>query len=138
MKSIYQDLDPVARAKAIEALADGTETLRYNRQLSREELDEYRENLTDVMVQKSEIENELASIKEEYKHRLKPVNGDLNLLFSIVKSKSIEVNEECFKIPNYDENMMEFYNSEGVMIESRRLKPEERQTSIKEIKFNQF
>jgi len=138
MKTIYQDLGPDERVSTLEAMCDAKENFSYTKHLSRDELDEYRENLTDTMVKQSAIESEFADVKEEFKKKLKPVMRDVSQLFGIVKAKAIEVDELCFLIPDYNSGMMEYYNANGELVNSRRLKPEERQTAIRMINQSQF
>lgn len=133
MKTIYNHLSPEDRLSAIKALCEGEEVLTYTKPLSREEMDEFRENLTDEMIKARNLEEEFAQQKADHKNRIDPVNRGIAELLGIIRAKAIEVREECYLVPNYEDNMMEFYNANGEMIDSRRLRPEERQTTIKQL-----
>lgn len=134
MKAIYQDLSPEDRLNTIQAMSEGSEEMVYTKNLSREELDEYRENLTDSMVKIDQLESEFKMVKEEHAARIKPLKADNSFLLGIIKRRAIDITEQCYLIPDYDGGMMEYYNANGELVHSRRLKPEERQTSIKSLK----
>ena len=133
MKTIFSHLSPEERLAAIQALSEGEETLTYTKPLSREEMDEYRENLTDEMIKARSLEEQFAQQKAAHKERIDPVNRGIAELLGIIRAKAIEVREECFLVPNYEAGMMEFYNANGELVDSRRLRPEERQTTIKQL-----
>lgn len=119
------------KVQALEAMAEGKEKMTYTKNLTHEEMDEYRERLSDTLVEIDKHEIDFEVVKQEHRGIIKPLKADVGALLDVIKRRAVDVTEECYLIPDYDSSMMEYYNSEGELIHSRRLKPEERQTTIK-------
>ena len=51
-------------------------------------------------------------------------------LLTEIKTKQATVEGKLYHMPNHVDSMMEIYDSEGVLISTRRLRPEEKQGTI--------
>ena len=99
----------------------------YQKPLTPEQLDANREKLSDNLIQLSQWEDELSAIKDEYKTKMKPSKEENALLLGEIKTKQKSIVGVLYHVPNFEEKMMEVYDEEGELIESRRLRPDEQQ-----------
>ena len=107
-----------------------SELRTYQRKLSSEEVNQRQKQYfqTDELLER-ELDT-LADIKKDYKGRTDVFKSEKKVLAKSIRFKSEEVTGTCFDIVNFEESVMETYNSEGEFIESRPLLPTERQQQI--------
>lgn len=111
-----------------------SEQTSYFKQLTQEEMDIRREQLADNSIKYFTMSEELKEIKGDYKRKMDPLTESNKQIMQELKTGQAEVDGELFKVPNYDDSMMEVYNEEGEMISSRRLLPNEKQQRLPFIK----
>lgn len=122
--------DPKQLLQLLRDNCDGAEEKTYYRDLTPEELDQQREKLTENFVQLNQLEEDLNKIKEEFKGKMKPFREDLKVLVQNVRTRTTKVKGQLFHFANYEENIMETFDEEGIFVSSRRLEKEERQQKI--------
>lgn len=120
------ELDPKERLKILRDNHESEHTTYY-KQLTQEEMDQRREELADNSIQHFELSEELKKVKTSYKEKMEPLIRNNHQLMQEIKTGQAEVDGEIFFVPDYDTRMMETYNSDGELIASRRLKPDEQQ-----------
>lgn len=111
-----------------------SEETTYYKQLTQEEMDIRREQLADNSIKYFELSEELKEIKGGFKRKMEPLTESNKQIMQELKTGQAEVEGELFKVPNYDDNMMEVYNQDGELISSRRLLPNEKQQRLPFIK----
>ena len=109
---------------------DAIEEMGYTRRFTPEELNERKEQLADASIEISEIEFEKKQANDGFKLRLKPLEEQKAVLLEELKNKSQFVKEDCYKFIDHDERMVGFYNSDGELISSRSIMPQEMQKTI--------
>ena len=102
----------------------------YTKQLTETELVDFREGYVNNNLEMAEHNEELQAAKEAYKAATKPLKADSKVMLKVLKSRHIEVTGTVYGMANFDTGMMEFINEQGDVVETRRLKAEEKQGSL--------
>ena len=118
----------------IEMLSDNSdktiEGFQFTKHLTPSEMDDYREEFAQTHIEISGLKAEIKSFNDIKKAEMQPYSLIINNLQKAIKERAIEVQETVYLFPDYDTNEMGYYNSDGDLVMSRRLKPEERQMNI--------
>lgn len=110
------------------------EVTTYQKYLSDEELAARREDLADNCINLNQQEEELNGVKADFKAKMDPLKQANKKLLTEIKTKQSTVDGTLYHMANHEDGMMELYDHEGVLISSRRLRPEEKQGTIWNIK----
>ena len=129
-KTFMPDLQPNERLAALRNHCDKSEQTTYYRDLSGDEIDAKCAKLVDNLIQVSGFEEELDTIKEEFKDKIKPLTTANKKLQVEVKTRKEQVEGTLFHIANYDDGMMETYDEDGQLLQTRRLRPDEKQAKL--------
>lgn len=108
--------------------ADGIEELGYTKQLPSEELERLKEELVENNIQLRDVRADKKAANKEYNEQIKQLEEEGEEVTAKLKSRTIFVNEPCYKFVEGDE--VGYYNSEGLLVFSRPARPEERQRTI--------
>ena len=100
------------------------------RRFTPEEIQEKKNLLAEKSIVINDISTEAKETSKGFKEQLKPLIEEKSAVLKDLKTKSEFVNEECFKFIDHTEGMVGFYNGEGVLVESRQIRPEESQLTI--------
>jgi hypothetical protein len=114
----------------LEDNCDAIEKVGYTRRFTTEELNERKEELADTSISISMIEEEKKASDDDFKLRRKPLDTRKKTLVEELKNKSEFVSEDCYKFIDHEERMVAFYNSDGEMVSSRPIMPQEMQKTI--------
>lgn len=126
-----QEVAEEERWKFLQDNADSVESIGYTHRFSPEELAQKKEQLAEVSIQISDIEEEKKEAMEDFKERLKEPNEEKkSLLENIKKGSEFRSDEECVKILYHEEKMAGFYNKLGELVYSRPIMPQEMQRTI--------
>lgn len=118
--------------------AFATEDRLYMRPLEQSELDKAKDELSGVAIQMNALDEELEAFKEAWKLRMKPAKSAFVELRTLIKNKAVQSTGTLYLIKNWDDQMIEYYDETGIMVQSRRMTPEERQTGIRITQDNRF
>ncbi|MFT3704677.1 MAG: hypothetical protein QM802_20095 [Agriterribacter sp.] len=130
MQQMFPELSPTERIRAMRDNADKVEETQYYVPLSQEALDSKRELLTDNLIKVSQMEDELAEIKSGFKLKIDPLKTANKTLLTEVKTRQELKEGQLFHFANHVDSMMETYDDQGLQVSSRRLRPDEKQTTI--------
>ena len=119
-----------ARIEYLEANCHGIEEKGYMKQFTPEQIAGMKDKLAEASITINEIELRKKEAMEAFKNELKPLETEVKELLKGIKEKAEFVEEQCFKFVFDDERMVGYYNSEGVLIEARPMRPEEMQTAM--------
>ncbi|MDV4025575.1 hypothetical protein CMT52_14665 [Elizabethkingia anophelis] len=122
------------RIDNLEAMASFIEETSYYKKLSPEEIDVKRETLTENYIKISELEANKKSYVESIKNEQKPLLAENVELLQILKTKSEKINGKLYLVDDQEKGMMYSYDETGTLITQRRLRPDEKQTTIFSIK----
>jgi len=127
---IFPGLPPDELKRVLTDNADQVENTTYMKSLTETQLAERREKLVENSIQLGIMEDELDSVKAEYKIKMKPLKLDNANLLTQLKHKQAEVKGFLYHIASHEEGMMGTYDENGELISSRRLRPDEKQLHI--------
>lgn len=131
MKNLFPEgTSPLDRIHNLEAMAYSIEEGTYLKHLSSEELEIKREALTDNVIKAADLEEKKKAYVDSIKAELKPLSIERRSLMATLKTKHEEVEGKIYHVDDQDEGVMNSFNENGEFINSRRLRPEERQTTI--------
>lgn len=112
---------------------DGVEHGRYMRVLTAEELSVKREELSTTIIEKYKVEEEFDAIKEEFKERLAPLSKEAKRLAATINSGQEECQGSTYKFIDRESGYVGFYDERGNLVSSRRILPDEKQSTIIEM-----
>lgn len=130
-KFLGQDIqDPERRKNFLLDNADDVEEKSYMKTFDAETMAGRKEDLAEVSIKINDIEEEIKAFKEAKNLDLKPLKEQRKGLLDDIKAKGELVTEKVYKFVDREEGMAGFYNSEGLLIESRPSTREEMQRNI--------
>lgn len=128
MKDIMLAELPIERrAQILKDSCDQIEERSYTRKFEQDEVNELRAELAGVSIQLQTLDEELADIKADYKGKTKPLQERIGKILDELKVGGEYVKGECYKFIEPDTGEVGWYSPEGYLLESRGMKPEEKQ-----------
>jgi hypothetical protein len=117
----------------IKALA--TRTAQENRpaNLSDSDLMRRMDMMSNLMYEQDSDDDEFKVHRTEYNARKKERAASIRAVLNDIREKQTMKEQTVYYVPDFDKGRMEIYNEFGDLIENRRLRIEERQTSIHEL-----
>lgn len=109
---------------------ESCENKGYMKQFTPEELQGHKENLANVSIKISEVENEKRQSDAYYKGELKPLHEKQANIIQDIKSKAKYVEEVCYKFVDPEEKKTGYYNGDGNLIEERPATADELQPTL--------
>ncbi len=98
---------------------DKVEKKSYMRQYSHDQLAQMKERLSDLMVEVNDIDEEKKAMLAVFKERLEPLMDEKKELLFGLKTKAEFVKEDCYKFVDLQARVVQFYNSNGDLVEER-------------------
>lgn len=120
----------LARAQFLSDNCHEIENVGYVREFAPEEMEAMKDNLADTSITVNDLEIEKKEKVKEITDKIKPLKNRLKGLLTNIRERSEFVKEDCYKFIDHEENQVGYYNSDGLLISTRRAKPEERQTKM--------
>jgi len=120
----------VARVQFLDANCTEVENIGFTREFTQEEMEAMKDNLADVSIELNDLQIEKKELVKEINLKMKPKDQQRKNLLESIRKRSEYVNEDCFKFVDHEANVVGYYNSEGSLVSTRRIKPEERQTKM--------
>lgn len=130
MKQFMPDVSPKERLMLLQENAAKVEQTTYQKALTPDELAARREDLADDCIKLNQFEDELKEVKDDYKLKMDPLKTANKTRLLEIKTKQSTTDGTLYHVANHQESIMETYDSEGLFVSSRRLRPEEKQGTI--------
>lgn len=131
MKQYLPELsDQKERVMCMQESAAKVEQTTYQKVLSPDELAARREDLADDCIRLNSLEDELKNIKDVYKDKMDPLKAANKIRLTEIKTKQSTTDGILYHIPDHISGMMETFDVEGMLVSSRRLRPEEKQGNV--------
>jgi len=131
MKKLGQEFSPgMARKSFLNDNADSVEKKGYMKKFTDEDIVDFKNNLSETDIQINDIEEEKKEVVNVFKLKLKPLQTQRQKLLKDLKHKAEFVTEECYKFIDNETRMVEYYNVEGELIETRPANADELQRNI--------
>lgn len=125
------------RRDNLQAMAHSIENTSYYVSLTQDELDVRREKLTDNFIKIADLEATLKATTKMLKAEQKPMVEENSSLMQTIKTKTEEKSGVLYHVDDQEAGMMHSYDEDGYLVASRRLRPDEKQSSIFSIAQNQ-
>lgn len=119
------------RIELLSANANKREQFTYFKKMGEDELKQFEQRYFSLHAEIDIHEEQLLLAKEEFKLAVQSLKSELQECYEVVKSKGEQITEEVYLIANHETSIMEYLNSEGEVVFSRRLLPTENQTMMK-------
>ena len=130
-KTIGKDIaNPIQREHFIKDNADKVEEKGYMKPYTPEQLQGLKEDLANISIEITEIEQEAKEAAAHYKGKLKPLKETRARMVGNIKSKSEYVKELCYKFVDQEARETGYYNKEGDLVEIRPATAEELQPTL--------
>lgn len=110
--------------------ADKVEELDYHKTFSPDELSEKKTDFANKSIRIAELEEQIKDFKDQINVELKPLREEAIALRNDLKSKGQMVKEKCYIFLDEEEKMVGYYNSEGLLVQSRPATRDEMQKTI--------
>jgi hypothetical protein len=131
MKKLGQEFTSgMARRSFLNDNADSVEKKGYMRKFTEDDIVDFKNNLSETDIQINDIEEEKKEVVNVFKLKLKPLQNQRQKLLKDLKHKAEFVTEECYKFIDTETRMVEYYNVEGEMIETRPANADELQRNL--------
>lgn len=144
--------------KTLEDTCDDTETMKITRSYTQEELNNFKFALSAATIESKARANAIARIKKEFEITQDPemlllsvsqiiegceelteagtksLNSEIADYISKLKTKKYTQDEEVYILKDYEHSKISHYDQFGHLVSSRPMRPDERQTNIRNIK----
>ena len=129
-KVLFEKLSEKERLQMLSDNADTVEEIGYMKAFTPEEMEKMKDRLSKIVIDINDIDDEKKAANDEFKLRKKPLETEKQELLANIKNKSEYVVEDCYKIIDQNEQMVGFYNKQGVLVDCRPIRPDERNMTI--------
>lgn len=132
MEILFNEQDLALRRRMLQDSADDiVEGSYYQEPLSEEEMDAIRKDYAEESVK---IADEMDAFAEEVRQRrlaFKQANDALKMMRVVLKFKKRDAKGTLYHLKDWDNRMLKVVDSNGKIIEERRMSPEEMQLKFK-------
>lgn len=117
--------------RILEDNADHIKEGEYFKPLTEDELRGVREKFAETAIEFKKLKEELKKVQNDFKSKMFPVENSMTVLLQSIRSRGNTINGTLYFIANHEDGNMDVYNSDGQLVESRRLRPDEKTQTIK-------
>lgn len=118
----------------LEANSESIEEKEYFRYFDQTEVAELKDELAETDIKINDIEVKKKEVNDEFSFQLKPLVLQKKEILSGIKQNGRLVTENLYKLVNWDDGQVGYYNKNGILVETRVLKPGEGQLSIQPLR----
>jgi hypothetical protein len=134
MEKLFQNMSASERTAALSQTAFTTTTEMVERELSPTQVDAYKSRQAELAERETEIEDWMNEHVKPLREEIKDIKTERKSISRTTKRGYIESEEVLYWIQDHDAKQMVAYDSEGNEIKRRRMKPEERQGMMLNLK----
>lgn len=124
------DVSPQERRRLLEDNADHIETGTYFKVLTEDDVHLKREQLAEVSIKMNDLEQEKKDIMDAWKEKYEPEKRIKTQILDNLRTGQEQFNGKQYLIADHDAGEMLIYDEDGVLIRTRKLRPDERQGKI--------
>lgn len=129
-ENLFQDSPVEQRAEMLKGMAMKVDVDKVRRHYDMDEKDQIKDFIADESVVLMETEEEFGSIKKDFNLKIKKKKKEIITALKDIKRGYSENNEEIYLIDDQENGMMNYFDKNGIFIQSRPLMPSEKQTTI--------
>lgn len=125
-----EGLTPQQVRENLEGMCTGKREMNFFKSLTADELNVEKDNLSQHAIRIQAVKEEKKRIDEDFKDRLKKLDNHFFETLDVIKTGGVAVEEHVYEVPDYESRMMNFYDCNGILVNSRPMTPEERQRDL--------
>lgn len=129
-ENLFDDQPVEQRAALLEANAVRVEDESVKRYYTPAELETMKNELSDLSIKKDDEEEALKAISKIHKDKIKELKAQLKENLTGLRERSYTQREKVYLMDDQKAGLMNYYDSQGIFIRSRKLLPGEKQTRI--------
>jgi hypothetical protein len=129
-KTYFQALSKHERIQMLRDNAEKTERFDYMRDFDDDELANKKDEFAQKNIELRKIEDEFQLVKDDFKTKMKPVKEECYSLLDQIRNKGQFVTEDVYLLANQEDGLMEYYNSDGQVVHTRKLNKDEKQMRV--------
>lgn len=130
-KHLAQDIiDLEQRRQFLLDNADEVVEMSYHKAFDADELADKKTQLAEASIRINDLEEQKKDYVQAIGLEIKPLKEEKKRLLAEIKSKGQDVREKVYKIIDFDERMIGYYNAEGDLISSEPAKSKDLQRTI--------
>ena len=133
-KNLFNNVPLEQREEMLLGMATKTETEKVKRHYSDDEKSQIREFATEESIQLMDKEEAFSEVKKAHNTEVKAHNKEIIKALKDVKRGFSESEEKVYLIADHENGTMDVHDKFGEFLYSRKLFPDERQTTILEMK----
>lgn len=130
MKDQLQSMSPKQKAQFLRDNAYKVEEGKYFKRYTEDELVDKKEEFSAKAIVLSDLEDEFTDLKKDYSQRVKDQKETQRHLLSRIRAKGEYAEGETYLFDDQENGVMITYDCNGNEVDRRKIRPEERQTSI--------
>ena len=130
----FKNLKPEELQANLEGLCYEVKEEAYTKQLTDADLAERKTDLAEVSIEISELEYEKKQINQELRAKIKTPKAQRAELLEAIKHRSEHRKGKLYLVDEPESSMMYYFDSEGICVHARPMKPSEKQTKIRTLK----
>lgn len=124
------DYSEIELRQMLQDNCDFVEDGNYVRNLDEEELAVKKDELAEISIKLAGVQAEKKEAVAVFNEQMKPLKIDLGTAIQAVKSRAEDCNGRLYHFADHESGMMGIYDDRGELVNSRRLKPEEKQGNV--------
>jgi hypothetical protein len=129
-KLIFQEHSGNELIEMLDSNADEVENMSYQIHLDKTELSERKSTFARLSIEEARIIEEKKAIVDEFKLKLKPLNEEIKMVRTEIKTGARDAYGKCYKIIDFENERVGYYNERGQLVFDRPATHDERQTTI--------
>lgn len=125
-KQLFKNMTQQERLQMLQDNCHDSETGTYTRLLTDEDIAIRKDTLAENYNKVGVLNAELALVKAEYKGKIEPLQREMAIAADEIKSRVTEQSGTLYAFKDEEGGMMGYYDENGDLVNSRRLRPEEK------------
>lgn len=130
MKTIYDGKTQNEKLELLKANCRTSEKQEVKVFFSEDDLAEMKSMLSESSIEREKLEDELKDLTKGLRGKIKSETKTIKGLLVYLKNKYEHQEQEVFEFDDQEQGLMLTYDSTGELINSRKLRPNEKQTTI--------
>ena len=129
-ETLYAGLPLAEKIELLKANCKTTEKQQIKMFFSEDDLSEMKSRLSELSIERNADEEELKELSKGLRDKIKESSGRIKGLLTYLKDKFELQLQDVYEFDDQEEGVMCTYNQDGELINTRKLRPNERQTRI--------
>ncbi|MBC8315236.1 MAG: hypothetical protein H8E51_07010 [Bacteroidetes bacterium] len=127
---IFSDCPVEEREELLSANAYAVEVETYSKPLTEEQVEQANAEYAKLSIEITAKEEELAALKLQYSTQLKPARARQKMMLVTIRTGQFSMTDKVYRMADHANNNMHLYDKEGNKLSTRRLMPNEMQTTL--------